>query len=119
MSFRRLLERSVTLVPRIVVGEDARGNEVIGDGTPIAGVPAGRDFVTSDEDLEARDQVETRWLYFLPARLGDGTELAPQPYDRIQDGDQLLEFRGRVDAVHRRRTGRLHHYEAVAYLIEG
>lgn len=119
MSFRRLLDRTVTLVPRVVTGTDARGNDVIGDGTPIENVPAARDLLSGDEELRARDQQVETWIYFLPAKLDDGTPIAFTGYDRIVDGDETFEARGRIDEITRRRTGRIHHYEATVYRIAG
>lgn len=113
MSFSRLLDREVTIVPRIVTGEDARGNDVIGDGTPVEGVKAGRDPLEATEDLDERDQQGRVYVYFLPA----GTPITG--YDRIVDGDETFEVRGAPDRVVRRRGGREHHVEAIAYLIDG
>lgn len=119
MSFRRLLDRRVTIVPRVVTGTDARGNDVISDGPSIAGVPAARDLLSGDEELRARDQQVETWVYFLPAKKDDGTGVVISGYDRIVDGDETFEVRGRVDEITRRRTGKLHHYEATVYRIEG
>lgn len=113
MSFRKLLEREVTIVPRIVTGQDGRGNDVIVDGTPVEGVKAGRDPLDAKEDVDERDQQARTFVYFLPA----GTAITG--YDRIVDGDETFEVRGAPDRVVRRRGGREHHVEAVAYLIEG
>lgn len=113
MSFSRLLDREVTIVPRVVNGRDGRGNEIIVDGTPVEGVKAGRDPLEATEDLEARDQQARSFVYFLPA----GTPITG--YDRIVDGTETFEVRGAPDRVIRRRGGREHHVEAVAYLIEG
>lgn len=119
MSFRRLLDRTVTIVPRVVTGTDARGNDVLGDGAPIEDVPAARELLSGDEELQARDQQVETWIYFLPTKKDDGTAVTLTGYDRIVDGDERFEIRGRVEEVTRRRTGVLHHYEATVYRIEG
>lgn len=119
MSFRRLLDRTVTIVPRIVTGKDSRGNDVIGDGTPIAGVPAGRDLLEATEELAGRDEQARTFVYFLPAHLDDGTVVTLTGYDRILDDGKAFEVRGEPDFVVRRRGGKIHHIEAVAYRITG
>lgn len=119
MSFRRLLDRTVTIVPRVVTGTDARGNDVISDGPALANVPAARDLLTGDEELRERDQQVETWIYFLPPKKDDGTEIVVSGYDRIVDGTETFEARGRVDEITRRRTGKLHHYEATVYRVEG
>jgi len=113
VSFRRLLDRTVTIVPRVVTGQDARGNDIVVDGTHQEGVRAGRDQLSAEEDLVGRDQQETTWVYFLPP------EVTISGYDRILDDGEILEVRGHPDRVVRRRGGRLHHIEAVAYRIQG
>jgi hypothetical protein len=119
VSFRRLLDRTVTLVPRVVTGKDGRGNDVVGDGTPVPGVPAGRDLLQASEEITNRDQQAKTFVYFLPAVLDDGTPVALTGYDRIVDEDKTFEVRGEPERIVRRRGGRLHHIEAIAYLIEG
>lgn len=119
MSFRRLLDRTVTIVPRIVTGKDSRGNDVIGDGTPIPGIPAGRDLLEATEELAGREEQARTFVYFLPAALDDGSVVALSGYDRIVDEGKTFEVRGEPDFVVRRRGGRIHHIEAIAYRITG
>jgi len=119
VSFRRLLDRTVTVVPRVVTGTGPRGNDVVEDGTPIVDVPAGRDLVDADETLRNRDQQRGEWIYFLPPATDDGTAITITGHDRIVDGDDVFEVEGPVDHVTRRRGGRLHHYEARVYRVEG
>lgn len=120
MSFRKLLDRTVTIVPRIVTGTDARGNDVIADGVPIPNVKAARELATALEDVgDARDQQEVAWIYFLPPTSEDGVEVAITGRDQIHDGAAVLEVQGLPDEITRRRTGTLHHIEARAYVIEG
>ncbi|MGH9001912.1 MAG: hypothetical protein ACRDYV_02170 [Acidimicrobiia bacterium] len=119
MSFRRLLDRTVTIVPRVVTGVDGRGNDIVTDGTPIPGVPAGRDLLQASEEITNRDQQAKTFVYFLPPTLDDGTAITLTGYDRIVDDGKTFEVRGEPDQVVRRRGGRLHHLEAIAYLIEG
>lgn len=120
MSFRRLLDRTVTIVPRIVTGTDGRGNDVIADGVPIPNVRAARELASSLEDTgNARDQQEIVWIYFLPPASEDGTEVAITGRDQIHDGDDVFQVQGLPDEVTRRRTGKLHHIEARAYVLEG
>lgn len=120
MSFRKLLDRTVTIVPRIVTGTDARGNDVVADGVPIPNVRAARELASSLEDVgDARDQQEAVWIYFLPPTSEDGVEVAITGRDRIQDGADVLEVQGLPDVVTRRRTGRVHHIEARTYVLEG
>lgn len=119
MSFRRLLDRTVTIVPRVVTGKDSRGNDVIGNGTPIPDVPAGRDLLEATEELAGRDEQARTFVYFLPAVLDDGSAVALSGYDRLIDEGKTFEVRGEPDFVVRRRGGRIHHIEAIAYRITG
>lgn len=119
MSFRRLLDRTVVIVPRVVTGRDGRGNDVISDGTPITDVPAGRDLLSATEELADRDQQAKTFVYFLPPTKDDGTPITISGYDQIVDDEKTYEVRGDPERVVRRRGGRLHHFEAIAYLIEG
>lgn len=118
MSFRSLLDRTVTIVPRSVTGTDSRGNDVVADGTPIVGVPAARDSLELSEDLEGRTQTTRRFVYFLPPEH-EGAALELGALDRIVDGDETFELDGPVETVTRRRSAKVHHLEAVAYRIEG
>ena len=120
MSFRRLLDRTVTVVPRVVVGQDDRGNDVIEDGDAILDVRAGRDLDRAEEDLRTRDQQETTRVYFLALTADDGTLVELDGYAQIIDGDETFELRGEPEViVSRRRHGRPHHIEALAYRIAG
>ena len=115
MSFRRLLDRTVTIVPRAVTGTDARGNDVITDGTPVEGVPAARDLKSTDEEHADRDQVNRRWDYFLPAFLDDGTPVTIDAYAHLIDAGETLDLVGVPELVtRRRRPHRAHHWELVA-----
>lgn len=119
MSFRRLLDRSVTWIPREVTGTDSRGNDVIADGTPVSGIPAGRDSLElSEEAGDERDQQTRRFVYFLPPEH-EGTTIAPSGYDVLVDGADRFQLDGDAELVVRRRTGKTHHVEAIAYRIEG
>lgn len=115
MTFRRLLDRNVTIRPRIVTGKDDRNNDVVADGTPIPDVPAGRELEQADELTEDRDQQNRRWVYFLPAALADGTPLAVDGYAELDDVDGTYAVIGEPELiVSRRRRGRPHHWELTA-----
>lgn len=114
MSFRRLLDRTVTLHPRVVTGLDARGNEVWGDGTPVE-VKAAREPVSLDEDTaDDRDQQSGTWLYFL---LPSAAALALTGRDELEDNGNRYRFVEEPDVVVRLRGGRPHHVEAIAERI--
>lgn len=115
MSFRRLLDRTVTVVPRVVVGHDDRGNEVLADGTPILGVGAARDQLTAEEDVLYSDRLSTRWRYFLALFGTDDVPVAVDGYSRIEDGAEVLHVLGKPELItRRRRPHRPHHWELVA-----
>lgn len=114
-----MLDRTVTVVPRTVTGTDARGNEIIADGTPIEDVRAARSLAGSSEELEGRDQVSDRWTYVLAVFADDGTPLALDARSRIIDGDETFELEGTPSEARRRRRGVLNHLEARVYRIEG
>jgi len=119
VSFRRLLDRTVTLVPTVVDGEDAHGNDRLVEGAPIAGIPAARDPLDLFEQTgDTRDAQGLAYVYLFPA-THEGVALAPTGYDRIVDGDDTFEIRGAPDEIVRRRGGKIHHIEAIAYLAEG
>lgn len=112
MSFRTLLDRTVTVVPRVVTGTSPRGNDVLQDGDPIEGIPAARDLVQADEETVDRDQQLQRWLYFLPAFLEDGTAVELNGYARLVDAGETFEVVGRPELVARRRRPQgPHHWE--------
>lgn len=120
MSFRDLLDRTVTIVPRVTGSLDVRRNELLVDGTPIVGVPAGRELdYATDEDTDERDRQTARYLYFLPITTDDGTLVTLSGYDRIVDGDETFEVDGEPELVIRRRGRRAHHYEARVYRVTG
>lgn len=109
MSFRRLLDRRVTIVPRIVTGTDGRGNDVITDGDPVENVRAARDLDSADEEVSGRDQQEARYVYFF------GPEVVLTGYDVIIDEGWRYEVKGPPEVIRRRRRGGTpHHVEAVA-----
>lgn len=114
----RLFDRVVTIVPRETSGEDAHGNDVVVDGTPIVGVPAARDPLSqgsgTSEEIELADQQTRTFVYFLPVEH-EGAALEVSGFDVIVDGTDRFEIRGPVDEVVARRRGRVHHLEAVAY----
>lgn len=114
MSFRSLLDRRVTITPRRVDGEDDYGNERLVDGDPIADVRAARDLLDASEDEVDRDAQTRRFVYFLPARLDDGTPLALDGYAVLEDVDGRFRIDGEPELVARRRGGRPHHFELVA-----
>lgn len=114
MSFRNLLDRRVTITPRRVADSDAYGNERLEDGTPIPGVPAARDLLDATEDEVDRDAQTRRFVYFLPARLDDGSPLELDGYAVLEDVDGRFLIEGEPELVARRRGGRAHHYELVA-----
>ena len=115
MSFRRLLDRTVTIQPRSVSSSGTRG-DVFSDDAPIAGVKAARDLIASEEDTgDNREQQSKRFRYFLPrevAGLFDG-------HARIVDGGETLEIEGEPEIIVRRRTGKTHHVEVIAYVSTG
>lgn len=108
MSFRSLLDRTVTLIPTGTSGEDAHGNDVVVDGAPVEGVKTARELAAGDEQANVRDTISARWLYFF---LPD-VELTG--YDRIVDGLETLNIVGPPELVVRRRGGRPHHWEVFA-----
>lgn len=108
MSFRRLLDRTVSIVPRVVTGTDGRGNDVISDGTPVVGVKSGRDLEEASEEQDAADLQSSRYVYFfLP-------DVEISGYDVIVDDGDRYEVKGPPELVVRRRGGRPHHWEAIA-----
>ena len=109
MSFRRLLDREVSIVTRVVSGTDARGNDVITEGATVTGVRCGRDLEEADEERDGADLQRSRYVYFF---LPD-VELSG--YDVIVDAGHRFEVNGPPELVVRRRGGRPHHVEAVAY----
>lgn len=111
MSFRSLLDRHVAVAQRVVTGTDARGNDVISNGTVTTGIPAGRDLLDATEDVKVRDQQVRRFVYFLPR----GTVISG--YDRIVDDGDVFEVEGDPKRIVRRRGGREHHVEANVYEI--
>lgn len=112
MSFRRLLDREVTIVPRTVTGTDARGNDVVVDGAPVGPVRAARDLDQADEDNASRDQQEGRYVYFF------GPEVVLSGFDVIVDDGYRYEVKGPPELVRRRRRGGApHHLEAIAERI--
>lgn len=114
-----MLDRTVSIIPRVITGTDARGNDVITDGPAIEGVPAGRDQDEATEELRRRDEQAETFVYFLPATLDDGTELEVSGYDVILDDGKRYEVKGNPERIVRRRGGRVHHLEAIASLVEG
>lgn len=112
MSFRRLLDREVTIVPREVTGTDARGNDVVVDGDPIENVKCSRDLDAADEENTSRDQQEGRYVYFF------GPEVILSGFDVILDDGYRYEVKGPPELVRRRRRGGApHHLEAIAERI--
>lgn len=109
MSFRGLLNRTVTVVPMNVTSIDRYGNEIRGAGTPIEGVPARRDQVEATEELLDRDQQSRTFRYWFPAGV------AISGRDRIVDGAETLEVEGEPETVDGYRSA--HHLEVRAYLV--
>ncbi len=119
MSYRRLLDRRVTIVPTTVTpGAGPRGGDLVEEGTPIEDVPASRRQIDASELLDQRDAQSRAFRYSLPVELDDGTPLALTGYDRIVDGDETFEIRGAPEVFSRRRRRLGHHLEADAYLID-
>lgn len=111
MSFRRLLNRTVTLIPR-VASVDGRGNAVWSDGTPVEGVSTSRDPLELSEDAgDDRDQQTARFVFFFLPAAGP---LALTGRDVIVDVDGRYEVIGQPDHVRRRLGGAVHHVEAIA-----
>lgn len=117
MSYRSLLNRTVSVVPITVGAEDRYGNTARTPGPAIAGIPARRDQTAGAEDVIDRDQQTTTVLYSLALRSLTGTEVTLSGRDRIVDGDETFEIVGPPELLYRRR--RPHHWEARAVLIEG
>lgn len=113
MTFARLLDRRVTIRNRVVTGKTARHDDVLEDGTVLVDVPAGRELEGTDEQHEDRDQVDRRFVYFLPARFA-GAPLEVDAHALIVDGDDVFEVDGEPEVVVRRRGGRPHHVELYA-----
>ncbi len=117
-----MLDREVTLVPRVESEPDARGNVSRTDGTALEGIPAARELVAATEDTADDDQQARTFRYFLPAYVdvdGERIPIEPLGYDRLVDGDVVFELRGDPEIETRRRRWTRHHVEAIAYLIEG
>lgn len=110
MSFRRLLDRTVTLIPRAISGQNARGNDTFEDGDPIPNVRTARDLLDATEDTgNTREQQRERFVYFFDRDTPiDG-------FSKIVDVDGVFEVEGTPDRIARRRGGREHHVEAIAY----
>jgi len=113
VTFRRLLDRRVTIRNRVVTGKNARHDDVLEDGITLEDVPAGRELESSDEQQADRDSVDRRFVYFLPARFA-GAPLAIDAHALIVDGDDVFEVDGEPEVVVRRRGGRAHHVELFA-----
>lgn len=111
MSIRRLLNRTVTILPMNVISVDRYGNELRSAGTPVPDIPARRHQVAAGEEITDRDEQSRTFEYFF---LPDVTITGR---DRIVDGDDTLEVLGPPELVARRR--RPHHIELRAYQIEG
>ncbi len=111
MSFRRLLDRTITILPMTVIDMDRYGNEIRSPGTPITGVRARRHQVAAAEEITDRDEQSRTFQYFLPP------DVTVTGRDRILDGDDTLDVLGPPELVARRR--RPHHIELRAYQIEG
>ncbi len=109
MSFHKLLNRTVTIVPMNVVSVDRYGNEIRGEGTPVTGVAARRNQSEATEELLDRDQQSRTFRYWLPA----GTAISGR--DRIVDGADTLEVEGEPATLHGHSAA--HHLEVRAYLI--
>lgn len=114
MSFRRLLDRTITLYPRVRSGLDARGNEVWADGTPVEVSAARQPVDLSEDTADDRDQQLGRWIYFL---LPTAAALALTGRDELEDAGHRYRIIGEPDVVVRLRGGRPHHVEAVAERI--
>lgn len=114
MTFRRLLDRRVTVRGQIVTGKDGRNDDVLGPGPVFVNVPAGRDLEQADERTDDRDEQVRRYVYFLPARLDDGTPIVVDGYSLLDDVDGTYSVVGTPELVVRRRGGRPHHYELTA-----
>lgn len=114
MSVRRLLDRRVSIEHRAKTGTNARGNDVVAVTSTDTDVRSARDQISTAEDTgNAREQVSSRYVYFFDRGQALG------PLDRIVDGDETFELDGDPDRVTRRRGGREHHVEAIAYRITG
>jgi len=118
VTFRRMLDRTITVQRRVVTGTDARGNDIIGNGPATAGVHAARELLEASEDLDGQDAQTRVYRYFLEPTVA-GVALAITGYDRIVDTDGTFEIRALPDTLLRRRRPRVHHLEAVAYEHKG
>lgn len=110
MSFKGLLDRTVTLVPRTPAAtKDAYGNEVLEDGAGVE-VKSRRDLVTGQESTDDEQRGTRDWLYFFEA------DVAIDRLTKIVDGADELEV-----LVVDEATGRkgVHHLEVTARLVEG
>jgi hypothetical protein len=110
VTFRRLLDRRVTVRGRIVVGKDDRNDDVLGPGPEHVDVPAARELEGADEQTDDRDAQERRFVYLIPARHR-GTMLSIDGYSEVDDGDETFSVVGEPELVVRRRGGRPHHFE--------
>ena len=115
MSFERLLDRVVTIQPRSVSSSGTRG-DVFADDAPIAGVKTARDLLVAEEDTgDNREQQSKRFRYFFPRTVAGAFD----GHARIVDGVETLEIDGEPEIIVRRRTGKTHHVEVIAYVSTG
>lgn len=119
MSFRRLLDRTVSLIPTEVDGTDAHGNDVVDEGTPLEGIPAARQQTAADEDTDGVDRQTVDFVYFLPIFTDDGDELELDGYSKLVDGTDTFDLVGAPELIVRRTGGRPHHWELNVRRIEG
>ena len=121
MSFRRMLDRRVSLIPTATSSQDSHGNDVVTEGTALEDVPAARDLDAglSGEDTDGADRQMIGFVYLIPAFLDDGTPVELDGYARLVDGTETFELDGPPELLVRRRGGRPHHWEAPVRRIEG
>lgn len=110
---KALFDRRVRVVPRVVDGSDAHGNETLVDGTVLEDVRCRRQLESSEEDRSTRDEVTAVYLYWF------GPEMAGRisARDVIEDEGERLAVEGRPSEEHGRRG--VHHLEVLARIVEG
>lgn len=106
-----LYRDTITIVDRVLVGEDDRGNDRF-DETERVIEGVNLQPASSVEVVDGRDQVVTRW------RLAGPGDLGLTAYSRVKHGARLFELDGEC-AVFGSFGGLLDHTEALLMEVTG